>query len=81
MQGLALGPLVSGPMSILGRLYKPGKRKTRAFSLMAIFPPLGMSVGGVQGGALTNHIGWIFGSNGKHLMLTYKPNLLQSKTR
>lgn len=29
MQGLAIGILVSGSMSILGRVYNPGLRKTR----------------------------------------------------
>ena len=65
MQGLALGALVAGSISILGRLYKPGLRKTRAFSLMACFPPLGFPIGMLQGGALTKHQPWIFGSTGK----------------
>lgn len=33
MQGLALGILVSASMSVLGRVYKPGVRKTRVFSI------------------------------------------------
>ena len=40
MQGLALGTLIAGSISILGRLHQPGVRKTRAFSLMACFPPI-----------------------------------------
>ncbi|KAG4221475.1 hypothetical protein PC116_g30049, partial [Phytophthora cactorum] len=37
MQGLSLGVLVSASMSILGRVYKPGVRKTRVFSLSMRF--------------------------------------------
>ena len=64
MQGLSLGALVSGAMSILGRLYTPGLRKTRVFSLMACFPPIGFALGAIQGGALQNHQGWVFGTTG-----------------
>ena len=35
MQGLSVGVIVSGSMSILGRVYSPGLRKTRVFSAMA----------------------------------------------
>ncbi|KAI9672705.1 MAG: hypothetical protein M1831_000140 [Alyxoria varia] len=62
MQGFALGILVSGSISILGRLYRPGVRKTRVFSLMSSFSPIGFSIGGIQAGALANHLGWVFGS-------------------
>ena len=65
MQGLSLGALVSGSISILGRLYQPGLRKTRAFSLMASLPPVGFSLGGLQGGALAHHQAWIFGTTGE----------------
>lgn len=65
MQGLSLGALVSGAMSILGRLYTPGLRKTRVFSLMACFPPIGFALGAIQGGALRNHQGWVFGTTGQ----------------
>lgn len=34
MQGLSIGVLVSTAMSILGRIYNPGVRKTRVFSAM-----------------------------------------------
>ena len=37
MQGLAVGVLVSGSMSILGRVYTPGQRKTMVFSAMAAY--------------------------------------------
>lgn len=63
MQGLAIGVLVSGSMSILGRVYSPGIRKTRVFSCMAAMAPFGFYLGGLQGGALSNHLPWIFGSN------------------
>lgn len=62
MQGLAVGVLVSASLSILGRVYNPGRRKTRVFSLMAAGAPLGFWIGAVQGGALSKALPWIFGS-------------------
>lgn len=62
MQGLAAGVLVSASMSILGRVYNPGIRKTRVFSLMAAGAPFGYWIGCVQGGALAAHLPWIFRS-------------------
>lgn len=63
MQGLAVGVLVSGSMSILGRVYKPGIRKNRVFSAMAATAPFGFSLGAIEGGALQAHLPWIFGTN------------------
>ncbi|CAI7652724.1 unnamed protein product [Penicillium glandicola] len=63
MQGLSIGVLVSGSMSILGRVYTPGIRKNRVFSAMAATAPFGFSLGAIQGGALYQHLPWIFGSN------------------
>ena len=63
MQGLAVGVLVSGSMSVLGRIYKPGLRKTRVFSIMAAMAPFGFFIGGLQAGALSAHLLWIFGSS------------------
>lgn len=63
MQGLAIGVLVSGSMSILGRIYNPGVRKNKVFSAIAATAPLGYSLGSLQGGALSAHLEWIFGSN------------------
>lgn len=62
MQGLAVGVVVSASMSILGRIYSPGQRKNRVFSLMAAAAPFGFWIGCVQGGALKSHLPWIFGS-------------------
>ncbi|KAK8118001.1 MFS general substrate transporter [Apiospora kogelbergensis] len=62
MQGLAVGVLVSASMSILGRVYSPGLRKTRVFSLMAAGSPFGYWLGCLQAGALSPHLPWIFGS-------------------
>jgi hypothetical protein len=62
MNGLAVGVLVTTSMSILGRVYNPGIRKTRVFSFMAAGSPLGFWIGCVQGGALSAHLPWIFGS-------------------
>ncbi|OGE53503.1 hypothetical protein PENARI_c007G04260 [Penicillium arizonense] len=62
MQGLAIGVLVSGSMSLMGRIYKPGLRKNRVFSAMAATSPFGYWLGAIQGGA-TNDLRWIFGSN------------------
>lgn len=62
MQGLAVGVLVSASMSILGRVYNPGMRKTRVFSMMAAGAPFGFWIGAMQGGALSSHLPWIFGS-------------------
>lgn len=63
MQGLAVGVLVTGSLSILGRVYKPGLRKNRAFSAMAATAPFGSALGALQGGALSSHLRWIFGTN------------------
>ena len=63
MQGLAVGVMVSGSMSILGRVYKPGIRKNRVFSAMSATAPFGFWLGGIQGGALKAHLRWIFGTN------------------
>ncbi|RMJ28453.1 hypothetical protein PHISP_00668 [Aspergillus sp. HF37] len=63
MQGLAIGVLVSGSMSILGRVYKPGIRKNRVFSAMAATAPFGFCLGALEGGALSGHLPWIFGTN------------------
>ncbi|KAJ5656480.1 hypothetical protein N7507_008430 [Penicillium longicatenatum] len=63
MQGLAIGVLVSGSMSILGRVYKPGVRKNRVFSAMAACCPFGFSLGALQGGGLYQNLPWIFGTN------------------
>ncbi|RYP07544.1 hypothetical protein DL765_009126 [Monosporascus sp. GIB2] len=62
MQGLAAGVLVSASMSILGRVYSPGIRKTQVFSLMAAFSPFGYWLGCLQAGALSSRLPWIFGS-------------------
>jgi MFS family permease len=62
MNGFAVGVLVTSSMSILGRVYKPGIRKTRVFSFMAAGSPLGFWIGCMQGGALCAHLPWIFGS-------------------
>ncbi|KAI0179051.1 putative efflux pump antibiotic resistance protein [Hypoxylon sp. FL1284] len=69
MQGLSLGVLVSASMSILGRVYKPGVRKTRVFSIMAAGAPLGFWIGCVHGGALSAHLPWVFGSTAMFLGL------------
>ncbi|KAJ5661444.1 uncharacterized protein N7477_009060 [Penicillium maclennaniae] len=63
MQGLSVGILVSGSMSILGRVYNPGRRKNQVFSAMAATSPFGFWLGAIQGGALKAHLAWIFGSN------------------
>ena len=63
MQGLSIGVLASGSMSILGRVYKPGRRKSNVFSAMSAGAPFGFWVGAIQGGALKAHLPWIFGSN------------------
>ncbi|RFU81945.1 major facilitator superfamily transporter [Trichoderma arundinaceum] len=62
MQGLAVGVLVSTSMSILGRVYNPGIRKTRVFSMMAAGAPFGYWIGCVQGGLLSANLAWIFRS-------------------
>ncbi|TQV90999.1 hypothetical protein V2A60_008190 [Cordyceps javanica] len=67
MQGLAVGVLVSASMSILGRVYNPGMRKTRVFSMMAAGAPFGFWIGAMQGGALSSHLPWIFGSTSMFL--------------
>lgn len=63
MQGLAIGVLQATSMSLLGRVYSPGFRKTKVFSVMSSMTPVRFLVGCLQGGALTAHLPWIFGSN------------------
>ncbi|KAI9666773.1 MAG: hypothetical protein M1831_001549 [Alyxoria varia] len=63
MQGLAVGILCSTTLSILGRVYNPGIRKTRVFSVMSSMAPIGFFLGALQGGALSSSLHWIFGSN------------------
>ncbi|KAL3447282.1 MFS general substrate transporter [Aspergillus insuetus] len=63
MQGLAIGVLQATSMSLLGRVYSPGIRKTRVFSFMSSMTPVGFLIGSLQGGALTAHLPWIFASN------------------
>ncbi len=60
MQGLAIGVLVSGSMSILGRVYKSGIRKNRVLSAMAATARV--SLGALQGGGLNAHLEWILES-------------------
>lgn len=62
MVGFAVGTLCAAAMSMLGRIYKPGLRKNRVFSLMGAMIPLGFTFGGLQGGAFSAHLEWIFGS-------------------
>lgn len=69
MGGLSVGILVSASMSILGRVYAPGLRKTQVFSLMAAGAPLGFWIGCLQGGALAYNLPWIFGSTSMFLAL------------
>ncbi|KXH39958.1 hypothetical protein CSIM01_10789 [Colletotrichum simmondsii] len=49
MSGLAVGTLCSAAMSMLGRVYNPGLRKNRVFSLMGAMIPLGCAIGFIQG--------------------------------
>ncbi|CAO1625069.1 unnamed protein product [Sympodiomycopsis kandeliae] len=63
MQGAAIGTLVSTAISMLGRVYRPGRRKSRAFSIMASTSPIGFSLGTIQGGLLAHHYAWVFWSN------------------
>ncbi|UZJ51732.1 hypothetical protein CBS101457_001052 [Exobasidium rhododendri] len=62
-QGLSVGILVSSSISLLGRIYQPGLRKTRVFSIMASMAPLGYWLGNLQGGALYHSPKWIFASS------------------
>lgn len=62
-QGISVGVLVSSSISILGRVYQPGLRKTRVFSIMAAMAPLGFWLGALQGGAFSRVPKWIFATN------------------
>ncbi|KAL4877954.1 major facilitator superfamily domain-containing protein [Aspergillus karnatakaensis] len=62
MQGVAVGMLESNAMSMLGRIYKPGVRKNRVFATMSAMIPMGFGIGAIQGGALSAHLHWVFGS-------------------
>lgn len=48
--------------SYLGRVYKPGVRRNRVFSIMAGIAPVGYVTGGLHAAALVHHIPWLFGS-------------------
>ncbi|KAJ4253876.1 hypothetical protein NW762_010273 [Fusarium torreyae] len=48
-------------MSLLGRVYRPGIRKNRVFSVMGAMIPMGFAIGAIGGGALSAHLEWIFG--------------------
>ncbi|KAI5304589.1 hypothetical protein KEM56_006301, partial [Ascosphaera pollenicola] len=66
LQGLGVSGMTSSSISYLGRVYKPGKRKTAVFSGMASLAPVGYVVGAIQGGALSKSktaVAWMFGSN------------------
>lgn len=66
LQGLGVSGMTSSSISYLGRVYKPGKRKTAVFSGMASLAPIGYVVGAIQGGALSKSktaVAWMFGSN------------------
>lgn len=63
MQGLSIGAMQSTALSLLGRVYPPGIRKTRVFSTMSAMTPIGFCIGCLQGGALSSHPEWIFASN------------------
>ncbi|KAK1498226.1 uncharacterized protein CCOS01_07469 [Colletotrichum costaricense] len=52
MSGLAVGTLCSAAMSMLGRVYNPGLRKNRVFSLMGAMIPLGFAIGFIQGASI-----------------------------
>lgn len=69
LHGLAVGVLVSASMSLLGRVYRPGIRKTRVFSLMGAGAPFGFWIGCLQGGALSSRLPWIFASTAIFLAL------------
>jgi MFS family permease len=61
--GLSVGVLVSASISVLGRVYQPGLRKTRVFSIMAAMSPLGYWLGTLQGGALYHQPKLIFATS------------------
>ncbi|CAG8396975.1 unnamed protein product [Penicillium salamii] len=63
MQGLAVGVLESTAMSMLGRIYNPGQRKNNVFAAMSAMIPMGFGIGALQGGALSAHLEWVFGSS------------------
>ncbi|PYI04658.1 MFS general substrate transporter [Aspergillus sclerotiicarbonarius CBS 121057] len=63
MQGLAVGVLQATSMSLLGRVYTPGIRKNRMFSLMSAMTPVGFFIGCLKGGALAAHLSWNFAAN------------------
>ncbi|KAJ3958785.1 hypothetical protein N0V92_004609 [Colletotrichum tropicale] len=62
MAGLSVGTLCAAAMSMLGRVYRPGLRKNRVFSLMGAMIPMGFAIGAIQGGAFSSHLHWVFGS-------------------
>lgn len=62
-QGLSVGVLVSSSISVLGRVYQPGLRKTRVFSIMAAMAPLGYWLGTLLGGVFSHAPKYIFAVN------------------
>ncbi|KAF2159508.1 hypothetical protein M409DRAFT_70959 [Zasmidium cellare ATCC 36951] len=59
MSELAVGTLCSSAMSMLGRVYKPGRRKNQVFSMMGAMIPMGFAIGAVLGGALSADLQWV----------------------
>ena len=57
MNGLAVSVLVTTSISILGRVYNPGVRKTRVFSFIAAGSLLGFWVGCRGGSIRTSPLG------------------------
>ncbi|KAI5291398.1 hypothetical protein KEM54_005013 [Ascosphaera aggregata] len=83
LQGLGVSGMTSSSISYLGRVYKPGKRKTAVFSGMASLGPIGYVVGAIQGGALSGSkraISWTFGSNAMIIGLIFLAALKYAPT-
>ena len=58
MQGTAAAALVPSSLAMLGTIYKPGPRKTLAFSLFAAGSPAGFTVGGILSALFAQLTSW-----------------------
>ncbi|KAF2447319.1 putative MFS multidrug transporter [Karstenula rhodostoma CBS 690.94] len=57
-QGIGPSLLLPNALSIAGRTYAPGRRKSVVFSFIAMCSPLGAFVGGLVGAAFAQYVWW-----------------------
>jgi MFS family permease len=58
LQGLGAAASIPAALALIGSLFPPGPRRTRALSLLAAMASVGTMSGLVLGGAITGALGW-----------------------